>query len=327
MEAVTAVLPRQAADAQVVGVAGSGPRLRIAGRSVRALWIDRGWPAEVREALTRKPRPQLLVCPAMSPGGRAAADEAGVSWIDETGAAHVSIGTLVLMKEGTAPSPRTAATSRWTPALFATCEAVLCGVSATGHALSGATGLSLATCLKALRFLTEQGFLVSAASRGRNSGRTLHDPYALLTSYATAVAESPPTPSVVVGVLWRDQVQGMLDVGREWARADVAWAATSALAAAAMAPFQTQVSPLEVFVDAKTISGLEHIAAVAGLRPIKGGRLRLLPFPGPGTARLRVHQRSGMVTVPWPRAYADLRLTGVRGEDAAEFLREEMMGG
>jgi hypothetical protein len=26
----------------------------------------------------------------------------------------------------------------------------------------------------------------------------------------------------------------------------------------------------------------------------------------------------------WPRAYADLRTVGVRGEDAAEHLREEM---
>jgi hypothetical protein len=31
--------------------------------------------------------------------------------------------------------------------------------------------------------------------------------------------------------------------------------------------------------------------------------------------------------VLWPRAYADLRTAGVRGEDAADNLREEMSHG
>jgi len=34
----------------------------------------------------------------------------------------------------------------------------------------------------------------------------------------------------------------------------------------------------------------------------------------------------GIRVVPWPRVYADLRLVGVRGEDAAEHLREVMRG-
>jgi hypothetical protein len=31
--------------------------------------------------------------------------------------------------------------------------------------------------------------------------------------------------------------------------------------------------------------------------------------------------------VPWPRVYADLRTVGVRGEDVAEHLRQEMQRG
>lgn len=34
----------------------------------------------------------------------------------------------------------------------------------------------------------------------------------------------------------------------------------------------------------------------------------------------------GVVSVLWPRAYADLRVSGVRGEDAAGHLHEVMSG-
>ena len=36
--------------------------------------------------------------------------------------------------------------------------------------------------------------------------------------------------------------------------------------------------------------------------------------------------KDGLRLVPWPRAYADLRVVGVRGEEAAEHLRETIRG-
>ena len=41
-------------------------------------------------------------------------------------------------------------------------------------------------------------------------------------------------------------------------------------------------------------------------------------------AKLTETIADGFRSVLWPRAYADLRISGVRGEDAAEHLREEM---
>jgi hypothetical protein len=55
-----------------------------------------------------------------------------------------------------------------------------------------------------------------------------------------------------------------------------------------------------------------------------GGRLVLRPFPTPAGAKLSETIADGFRSVLWPRAYADLRISGVRGEDAAEHLREEM---
>lgn len=87
------------------------------------------------------------------------------------------------------------------------------------------------------------------------------------------------------------------------------------------APYLTTVTTAEVYVDRKTIAGLEAAAAVAGLQPIEGGRLILRPFPTV-TAKSLAAVTGGLSLAPWPRVYADLRVLGVRGEEAAEHLRE-----
>jgi hypothetical protein len=56
-----------------------------------------------------------------------------------------------------------------------------------------------------------------------------------------------------------------------------------------------------------------------------GGRLVLRPFPTPAGARLSKTIAGGLRSTLWPRVYADLRVSGVRGEDAAEHLRGEMV--
>ena len=103
------------------------------------------------------------------------------------------------------------------------------------------------------------------------------------------------------------------------------WAVTGAVAGFVLAPYLTTLASSEVYIDGKTGPALEWAAARAGLRPIEGGRLTLRPFPTVTTARLAT-MRNGLRLVPWPRAYADLRIAGVRGEEAAEHLRETMHG-
>jgi len=128
---------------------------------------------------------------------------------------------------------------------------------------------------------------------------------------------------VTVGVIWRDPVSGLAEVGRKWDTVGRAWACTGALAASVLAPHLTSVGASDVYVDVHTVAGLEAAAAEVGLEPIEGGRLNLRPFPTQ-TSRLLRTEEQRVRLAPWPRVYADLQSIGVRGEEAAEHLREVM---
>jgi len=134
-----------------------------------------------------------------------------------------------------------------------------------------------------------------------------------------------PAISLAVGVTWRDHVTGLAELGRRWTERKLVWAATGATAAAVLAPLLTTVAATTVYVDAKTSAELQAIATRSELRPIEAGRLTLVPFPTPATRKL-TRTTAGIRIAPWPRVYADLRTIGVRGEEAAEHLREVMRG-
>lgn len=198
-------------------------------------------------------------------------------------------------------------------------------MKATVAATEGAIGLSNGSCTTALRVLTNFGLLDADAGRGRDSARRVVDIDRLLDVYASAVEALPPPISLQCGVTWRDTIAGLTTTGERWERAKIAWASTGVVAATVIAPHLTTVSSAVVYVNADTVLDLEAAAAAAGLRPIEGGRLTLKPFPTVTAQRLAT-MIDGLWVVPWPRAYVDVRAVGVRGEDAAEHLREVVGG-
>ena len=96
-------------------------------------------------------------------------------------------------------------------------------------------------------------------------------------------------------------------------------------AASVLAPLITNVTSVEVYIDTSTVAGLDAAARAIGLRPMEAGRLILQTPPTVLIHRL-AEQRDGLWVAPWPRVFVDLRSTGVRGEDAAEHLREVRHG-
>lgn len=319
--AVRAVLP---AAAHVVSKRSRAGEvcLRLGGVTLPVRWLNQGTPKMIHEAMRHQPRPGLVVAPRFSQAAKDELAAAKVGWVDELGAAELAVGNVIVSR--TAPAAEPVEAHRWTPATLGLAEAVLTGVPATVRALVGKTGASPSTAALALRFLTTQKLLVASAARGRNAGRTVVDREALLAAYADAAASRPIRPTVQLGALWRDPVDGVRQAAEQWEGRSVAWAATGALAAAVLAPHQTQVAPLVLYVEANTVAELAACGRLAGLDPIRGGRLTLAAFPSPITRRLSERTSAGIWTVPWPRAYADLRSSGVRGEGAAEHLVEVM---
>lgn len=319
LETVLAVLPRSVKAHEAKR--DSGTDLIVGNQPLEIKWVGEGSLGDVRPVLAiRRGRPDVVVGRRLSPGAREALSAAGIGWVDETGAAEIAVGSIVVSRTGH-PTKPTERPKRWTPAVMAVAEALLCGVKGTVAASEAATGLSTGSCTNALRTLTDLGLLEAKSGRGRGSGRQLADPEGLLSAYASAVEASPEPISLQIGVTWRDPVAGLVTTGHRWDKAKVVWASTGAAAASVIAPYLTTVTSTEVYVGADTIVGLEAIAADAGLRPIEGGRLTLRPFPTVAVRRL-AETLDGLRVAPWPRVYVDLRRSGVRGEEAAEHLRE-----
>jgi hypothetical protein len=322
VRAFEAVLP-PGTRVKVTAGEGRDTSVSVAGRRLRLRWLPVGWPRQLAEALKIKPRPDIVAAHQLSPGARALADRERVGWVDESGAAEISVGTILISRTGSPAVPLDSKVG-WRPATLAVCEVVLIGCPATVSAVVAETGLALSTVAAALKFLAAQGFLTGDADRGPQSRRHVADRDGLLDAYAAAAERLRPPISIRAGVLWRDPLVGVAEAGRFWDEAGIGWAVTSALSAAVWAPVMTEITPMEVYVAGKTPGDLRRILFPAGLKEIEGGRLQLRPFPTPVGTRVTAEIRPGLRSVLWPRAYADLRTVGVRGEDAAEHLREEM---
>jgi hypothetical protein len=326
VRAFEAVLP-PGTQVKVTASEGRDASVSVAGRRLRLRWLPVGWPRQLAQALQVRPRPDIVAAHQLSPGARALADRERVGWVDESGAANISAGTILIFRTGSPVVPLDSK-SGWRPSALAVCEAVLAGCSPVVSAVTAETGLSVSSVAVALKFLAAQGFLTSDADRGPQSGRHVSDRDGLLDAYAAAAERLRSPISVRAGVLWRDPLASVAKVGRSWEEAGIGWAVTSALSAAVWAPVMTEVTPMEVYVAGKTPGDLRRALFAAGLEEMEGGgRLQLRPFPTPAGPRITRDIGPGLRSVLWPRAYADLRTAGVRGEDAADNLREEMSHG
>ncbi len=321
-EAIRAVLP-SFVSLRTISAEGTDVRLVLNGQPLSALWVREGWLPAIRQVLSAEtPLPDVVVARTMGPASRFALSEAGVGWVDETGAAEVVVGPVVVSRSGV---PNKKRAPRWTRSVLAVAEAVLCGSKATVAGMADVTGLSTGTCASALRTLTDSGLLGASSARGRGSARHVIDTDTFLAAYVEEAAVLSRPQSVQVGVTWQDAVEGLATCGRTWDVQGTAWAASGPVAAAVMAPLLTSVRSAIVYVEADTAPKLEAVAAQVGLQPIEGGRLTLAPFPTTTTRTLST-SLDGIRVAPWPRVFVDLGRSGVRGEEAAEHLREVVGG-
>jgi|SRR5579862_7271786 len=322
--AVRAVLPR-AAKVRLRGF-GDSAAVEVNGTCFQAQWTGSNATGDVglrqvRQLLLRRPKgPVIVVGHRISPGARDGLSKAGIGWVEETSSAEIAFDGLVVSRTG--PSFRRRNHSRrWSRSTLAVAEALLCRVRPTVAATMEAIGLSAGSCAQGLLFLARLGFLTADAALGRGSARRLVDANELLEAYALAADARRPDVSVAVGIATSDLIRALGTAGRKWDRAHIPWAVTGRLAAEILTPSRARVATAEVFVAAETRRAIIATAAVAGLHPLRGGRLTLRPFPTVATRQLADDQL-GIRHAPWPRVYADLCRGGSHTERAAEHLRD-----
>ena len=330
VNAFRAVLPTHA-TARAIPIRGRTvpvADVEVLGSVVHLVWAGEGWPRDIERAVAvGAARPgAVVVVKRMSPGAAAAAVAAGLGWVDEDGGADFTTPTLAVARTAR-PSLRPARPAHWTAQTMGVAEALLCGVPATVSAVRAATGSSESTCTRALALFADSGVLSASAARGRRSGRRLAEPDRLLADYAAYAATQSAVLELDTNPLWADIVDGVAAAGKAWDKARVAWAASGPAAAAVMAPLLTNVGSALVYVEADTRSDLEAAARAVGAVPVGGrGRLQLRAFPSKATRRL-AGEVGGLRVAPWPRVYVDLAASGVRGDEAAEHLREVIADG
>jgi hypothetical protein len=299
--------------------------ITINGTHARVVWAGNGTLPETQAVTSDGAVNVVFAARKFTPAARDALRTVKASWVDESGAAEISIGPVVVARDGrSTPAPKP---KGWTTATLAAAEAILVDAGPiTASSIAAAAGLSVGAATNALRFLTDERLLVASSARGPQSARRVADLDRLLIGYSDASIPLRKSLALSVGVLGRDLAGEVVEAGRMWGLTNIEWAATGVLAADLLAPHLTAFGSVVVYVKASTIAELERVARVADLTAAPGGRLTLAPFPTTATRTLAT-ATDGMRLAPWPRVYADLRTVGVRGEEAAEHLKEVIARG
>jgi hypothetical protein len=105
------------------------------------------------------------------------------------------------------------------------------------------------------------------------------------------------------------------------------WAASGWAGLEVAAPFVTAVPVLQIYVptEASADGRLRTTMQAAGLREVDEGA-RVEFWTASATALSLSSTTAGVPVVSAPRLYADLRALGGRGEEAAQHVREELIG-
>jgi Transcriptional regulator, AbiEi antitoxin, Type IV TA system len=318
------VSPRQKANAAAFDVTISAGTTK---HRFRAGWAGEGWPADVEQLALLVPGLEVVVASKLSEGARKWLKEEGLGWVDEVGHAEILRPSgLVISREPNQVRPRSEQTPRWTRSTLSVAEAALSGVEPTVESIEKATGVSRHATATSLARLERLGYLDRPqALRGPTSGRRIADMNAFLDAYAAAAAERRSKQSVVlVHRLWKDPLDALRsEIAPALGTNNVRWAVTGIAASLMLAPYISDVTTLELYVDAELKSDKSYLASLLGGRVVeKGQRIEVRELPtsmsDKGPVVDGVH-----VALP-VRVYADLVAAGGRSAEAAHHLRETL---
>lgn len=291
-------------------------------------WAGEGWPSDVKRLAHLVPAVDVVTAVQLSAGARRWLQQASLGWADEAGHADISMQSgLVIFRQPDAVLKNREPPMHWTRSTLAVAEAALSGIAPTVEGIEQATGLSRHATANALSRLEALGFLQrSGALRGPQSARRIINIRAFLDAYAKAAAEQRQRQSpVLVHRLWkRDALETLAtEIGPALTRANASWAATGAAASVLLAPYISDVTTLDLYIDADTLSDRTRLASLLEGRIVeKGHRIEVRAVP---TAMTVKGPMIDDIQVALPvRVYADLRASGGRWAEAGQHLRETL---
>ena len=290
-------------------------------------WAGKGWPADVERALVLAPNIDVVFVKKLSEGARQRLTERKRGWVDEDGTANIIVPTgLVVSREARKIPAVNEAPANWTRTMLAAAEAALAGVAPKVAAIEAATGSSRGASANALARLEKLGLLQrSEGTRGRGSARSVVDLDAFIDEYAAAAATLSLKRRVIrIHRLWKDPLEAFAsEIGPALNRKAGSWAVTGAAASILLAPYLSDVTVVELYVDDDLFANRDRLAEVLGGRIVdRGQRIEVRALPTPMSAQGPVVK--GVHLALPARVYADLMTAGGRSAEAAHHLRETM---
>ena len=330
-DATLAVLPEglkvEITPRSVTGAPSFDVRVRVGRAAHRfvAGWAGAGWPADVQALVKVAPDLDVVYAKKLSDGARSWLSERHIGWVDETGRASLLLDSgLVVVREPGATEERQVAGDRWTNTMLAAAEAVLAGVAPTVEAVEAATGMSRGASANALSRLERRGLLERPApKRGPKASRRIVDVDSFIDQYAEAAGELRKRQKVVrVHRLWANPLDVLdIEIGPGLTAMGITWAVSGAAASTLLAPYLSDVTVVELYVDRSLLIARDRLASVLGGRVVeKGHRIEVRELPTSMSAR---GPKIGGFQVALPaRVYADLLASGGRAAEAANHLRD-----
>ena len=243
--------------------AGAGEHRFIAGRA------GEGWPADVDSSNVRQIWKSSLPPASRMGRGSGSARRGSAGSTSRPRRNHQTVRSRHLERTDTcADAP--GANTRWTRATFTVAEAALSGTTPTVTP-SNANWLSrnaTASVCRAPRTARVSG--PTDAQRGPMSARHIVDSNAFLDAYAIAVAERRGTQSsVLVHRLWSDPLETLRDtIAPALNNNDVRWAVTGVAASVLLAPYLSDVTTLELYVEQELSTDQSRLASLLGGRVV-----------------------------------------------------------
>ena len=313
----------------IVSVGGADHRLEL-------VWAGEGWPADVNEILAGIPLPwpRWLVVAGrrFSPGALDLLRARDANWVDETARARIEgpDGLLVIRDGERKIDEAGQRRFRWSRSSIDIAELLLTQPNPRINAVEIAEqlGWSHAQTTSVLRRFDSEGWTAKlGAGRGLTGVRRLAAAAGLLDAWAAHLGGGCVRERVLAHRVLRDPMMFLRDELAPVLTDAMVWAASGWAGLEVAAPFVTAVPVLQIYVpaEASTDGRLRATMQAVGLREVDDGA-RVEFWTASATVLSLSSTVAGVPVVSAPRLYADLRALGGRGEEAAQHVREELIG-